>query len=58
MNKETIFIMIIIVILNVVGFFIGFCYGKGAIVKIDDCVIYEETLYCEPENTLTIDFGG
>ena len=58
MDKEMIFLMIGVVLLNIVGFFIGYCYGKGAIVKVnDDCVIYEETLYCEPERTLTIDFG-
>lgn len=58
MDQEMIFLMIGVVVLNIVGFFIGYCYGKGAIVKVnDDCLIYEETLYCEPKNTLRIDFG-
>ena len=57
MDKEMIFLMIGVVLINIVGFFIGYCYGKGAIVKVDDCIIYEETLYCEPERTLTVDFG-
>ena len=57
MDKEMIFLMIGVVILNIVGFFIGYCYGRGVIVEVDDCIIYEETLYCEPERTLTVDFG-
>lgn len=58
MDKEMIFLMIAVVILNIVGVFIGYCYGKGAIVKVnEDCLIYEETLYCEPENKLQINFG-
>ena len=59
MDKEMIFLMIGVVLLNIVGFFIGYCYGRGVIVEVgDDCVIYEERLYCEPERTLTVDFGG
>lgn len=58
MDKGLILILIGIVILNVTGFYIGFCYGRGVIVEVDDCIIYEETLYCEPERTLRVDFGG
>ena len=59
MNLETVLILIWIILLNIVGIYIGYCYGRGVIVEVaDDCVIYEDTLYCEPERTLTIDFGG
>lgn len=57
MNLETIIVILWVILLNVAGIYIGYCYGKGAIVKVDDCLIYEETLYCEPERTLTVDFG-
>lgn len=55
---EAIIIVMIVLILNAIGIYIGYCYGRGVIVEVGDCVIYEETLYCEPERTLTIDFGG
>lgn len=56
MDKEMIFLMVAVVALCVAGFFLGYGFGHGAIVKVnDDCLIYEETLYCEPENTLRID---
>lgn len=59
MNLETVLILIWIILLNIVGIYIGYCYGRGVIVEVgDDCVIYEERLYCEPERTLTVDFGG
>ena len=57
MNAEEIMFAIAIICLCVVGFCLGFGYGQGSIVKVDDCLIYEETLYCEPENRLQIDFG-
>ena len=55
---EATIIVMIVLILNAIGIYIGYCYGRGVIVKVDDCIIYEDTLYCEPERTLTIDFGG
>ena len=58
MNLETVLILIWIILLNIVGIYIGYCYGRGVIVKVnDDCVIYEETLYCEPERKLQVNFG-
>lgn len=57
MDKEEILIITSIILLNIVGFCLGYSYGRGVIVKVDDCLIYEETLYCEPENRLQIDFG-
>ena len=58
MDFEDIAFLLIILTLNIVGFVIGYCYGTGNIVKVnEDCVIYKETLYCEVENTLRVDFG-
>ena len=52
-----IFIIVTVLILNALGIYIGYCYGKGVIVEVgDDCVIYEERLYCEPERKLQVNF--
>jgi hypothetical protein len=58
MDKEMIFLMIGVVLLNIAGFFIGYMYGHEPVIKVNDnCLIYEEILYCEPEQKLQINFG-
>ena len=59
MNLETFLMIIAVILLNITGFYLGYCYGREPVIEVnDDCVIYEEKIYCELENKLQINFGG